>query len=408
MNDLLFLAHRLPYPPNKGDKIRSFHWLAHLARRYRVYLGAFVDDPNDFQYEAEVAKYCEDYCIRPLGRVGRLVGTASAYFRGQPLTLGYYADSRLQAWIDAVVSKKGIRRAFVFSAAMAQFVETSGQCSIVTDLVDVDSEKWRQYSTRRSWPLSYLLAREARKLLEYERETAKRSARVLFVTSREARLFTELAPETAGNVHVVENGVDVEYFSPDRVYVDPYSTGARVLVFTGAMDYWANVDAVSWFVSEILPQVRARVHGAEFWIVGARPTRVVRNLAAAPGVHVTGTVPDVRPYLQHARAAVIPLRVARGIQNKVLEAFALGRPVVATSAALDALELPAALDDFRADEPVAFAQKCVGLLGAPRAMRSDARAFVLGRYRWDDKARLVEGFIEGVAPFESHARSSPP
>jgi sugar transferase (PEP-CTERM/EpsH1 system associated) len=404
MDTLLFLAHRLPYPPNKGDKIRSFHWLAHLAKRYRVYLGTFVDDAADLHYRSEIERYCEAYCVRPLRKSNAAVGAARAYLRREPLTVGYYRDAVLQSWVTDVVREHGIRRALVFSSAMAQFVARgpAAACGVVADLVDVDSAKWRQYAVRRRWPMSYVFAREGRALLRYERQIAARSSSVLFVTRKERELFVDLAPEAAASSYAVENGVDVDFFSPTRDYRSPYLPGARVLVFTGAMDYWANADAVTWFAEDVFPAVREAIPAAEFHIVGARPLRSVQQLGRIPGVTVSGTVPDVRPYIAHAVAAVAPLRVARGVQNKVLEAFALAKPVVATPAALDALELPPALLQWCAPDAVSFAAACVD------ALRSDgkqsgavAREFVLRRYRWEDKVRALEAFIERVV--ETHA-----
>lgn len=393
---LLFLAHRLPYPPNKGDKIRSFQWLSRLSETYRIFLGTFVDDPADHRFAHEVAGYCEDCCIRPLHRLSVASRALGAYARKRPLTVGCYADPVLQNWVNGLLSRGQIRAALVFSSAMVQFVAPAAgkSCEVVADFVDVDSDKWRQYSLRRKWPMSYVFRRESRLLLRYEREVARDCASVLFVTQREAQLFAQLAPEVASRVRSIENGVDVARFSPTFAYENPYPPHGAVLVFTGVMDYWANVDAVNWFARDVFPRVRARVPDALFYVVGARPAPAVLSLAKKEGIVVTGTVADVRPYIAHARGAVIPLRVARGIQNKILEAFALACPVVATSAALDSLDLPVTLEACRADDAHAFADRCVQLLVGCSDLGPVARRFVLDRYRWEDKVDALTSLLD--------------
>src|SRR5262249_13933678 len=227
---------------------------------------------------------------------------------------------------------------------------------------DLDSDKWSQYSRRMHGPFRWLYRREAEKLFEYERRCAKVFDASFFVSEAEASLFTAKAPEASGRVSVVENGVDTDYFSPQGRYSNPYAADEAALVFTGAMDYWANVDAVTWFSREVLPRVRSGFPAACFYIVGTRPARAVRDLARLPGVRVTGAVPDVRPYLAHARVAVAPLRIARGVQNKVLEAMAMARPLVASPQAVDGIRPCAELLEWTADAPDAYARLLLKLL----------------------------------------------
>jgi sugar transferase (PEP-CTERM/EpsH1 system associated) len=191
----------------------------------------------------------------------------------------------------------------------------------------------------KPWPLSWIYRRESQLLLTFERAVAREFAASVFVTAEEAALFRRLAPEVpADRVIAVANGVDTDYFNPDREYPNPYPAHERVLVFTGAMDYWANGDAVDWFARTVFPEIYRAMPDSRFYIVGARPTPAVQQLATLPGVQVTGTVPDVRPYIVHAEFSVAPLRIARGVQNKVLEAMAMGKPVLATSAAMEGIE----------------------------------------------------------------------
>ena len=400
MTELLFLAHRIPYPPDKGDKIRSFHLLQHLARRYRVHLGAFIDDARDWSHVEHVKKMCGETCFVALHAARAKLRSLAALATGEPMTLPYFRSARLARWVNGVLGSRRIERALVFSSAMAQYLEGKPAHGVrrVLDFVDLDSDKWRQYAERSRGPLQWLYRREAERLFECERRYAGDFDASLFVSEAEAGLFTARAPEVSGRVRVVMNGVDTEYFSPDRSYPNPYAAVEAVLVFTGAMDYWANADAVAWFAREVLPRVRSEVPQARFYIVGARPVREVLDLALLPGVKVTGMVPDTRPYLAHARAAVAPLRMARGVQNKVLEAMAMARPVVSSSQAVAGISPCAELSEWSADAPAAVARSLLRLLREPppAALGEALRAHVLRHYGWGDKLARVEAILEGA------------
>jgi len=408
MRDLLFLAHRIPYPPDKGDKIRSFHLLQQLARRYRVHVGTFIDDKRDWSHVEQVKKMCGETCFVALHATRARLRSLTALATGEPLTLRYFRSARLARWVDDTLRSRRIERALIFSSAMAQYVERAAADRLrrVLDFVDLDSDKWRQYSQRKRGPARWLYRREAEILFEVERRYAAAFDASLFVSEAEARLFTAQAPEAATRVSVVENGVDTEYFSPQRAYPNPYAADEAVLVFTGAMDYWANVDAVAWFAREVFPQVLSDFPQARFYIVGTRPTRAVRDLARLPGIRVTGAVPDTRPYLAHARAAVAPLRIARGVQNKVLEAMAMARPVVASRQAADGIRPCAELLEWSTDAPETAAQLLLKLLRepAPAALGEALRAHVSRHYSWPENLARVEAILEGEAPARSPAR----
>jgi len=239
MEDLLFLVHRIPYPPNKGDKIRSYHILKQLERSYRIHLGAFVDTREDWQYVEEVGKSCAETCFLELKPLLARIRSLGGLLRRQPLTLPYYFDRRMKDWVERIIAETGVSRAFVFSSAMAQYLRGPDYDSMhrVIDFVDVDSDKWRQYSRQKQWPMSRVYRREAARLLQYDRAVAAEYDFSVFVSAAECSLFMRLAPETKDRVVCLENGVDVEYFSPEREYRNPYSGRDKVLVFIGAMDY---------------------------------------------------------------------------------------------------------------------------------------------------------------------------
>jgi sugar transferase (PEP-CTERM/EpsH1 system associated) len=343
MRRLLFLCHRIPYPPEKGEKIRAWHMIEHLARDWEVDLGCLIDDPADLQHMEALHGPCAAVRAEQTGPRWKVAAQALLQVRpGQPLTTGWFHNKALKSWVDRGLEAGRYDAVFAYSAAMAPYLSSAAAhrpgVRRVLDMVDVDSEKWRAYVPNAKPPMKQVWAREARTLLQFERRAAVDFDRCLFVSRQEAGRFAELAPETASHLDWVENGVDMTVFDAGQTYPTPYRTQAPVAVFTGTMDYRPNVEAVCWFAREVLPKLRATLNPApEFFIVGANPSPVVRGLGEIEGVTVTGSVPDVRPYLAHASLAVAPLRIARGIQNKVLEAMALGKPVVASSQAFEGI-----------------------------------------------------------------------
>ncbi|MHB0917649.1 MAG: TIGR03087 family PEP-CTERM/XrtA system glycosyltransferase [Thiobacillus sp.] len=395
MEGLLFLAHRIPFPPNKGDKIRSFNLLRHLSTRYAIHLGAFVDDPDDWQYRDALKPYCASIKLLPLhprrAKLASLVGLLS----GEALTLPYYRNRELARWAHELAASGAVTRGLAFSSAMAQFMPAS-LARRVLDMVDVDSDKWTQYAPTQRWPLSWLYAREGRKLAAWEARVAQDFDATLLVSHAEAALLQQRAPAAQHKIGAFENGVDADYFSPARDYPDPYPPGVQGVVFTGAMDYWPNVDAVSWFAERIFPAVRAAVPGAQFTIVGSHPTDAVLELARQPGVVVTGSVPDVRPWLAHAACAVAPLRIARGVQNKVLEAMAMARPVVASAQAAEGIRAEAGRDFTLALGEAEFAHAVVARLQTASSA-APARDCILAHYDWARNLSTIDPLFEQAA-----------
>jgi len=395
VEDLLLLIHRIPYPPNKGDKIRSYHLLKHLARDYRVHLATFVDDADDWQHVPTVEKMCASSHFASLNTLLSRVRSLGALVKNRSLSLDYYRDAGLQRWVDQTVAAHGIGRVLVFSSAMAQFVDHHRGARRVIDFCDVDSDKWRQYADKKSWPMSWLYRHEARQLLSYERQVAREYDASLFVSAPEADLFRQLAPESDAKIGFFSNGVDTDYFSPAAAGASPFKEGERAIVFTGAMDYWPNVDAVQWFAQEAMPLLRARFPDLRFYIVGARPTPAVQELGKLPNIVVTGTVPDVRPYIAHARAAVAPLRIARGIQNKVLEAMAMATPVVVTPQALEGIEAEPGKELVLANDAAGFADAVALLLARDgNDMGLAARARVERKYSWPSNLACIGECLE--------------
>lgn len=395
MQDLLLLIHRIPYPPNKGDKIRSYNLLKHLARDYRVHLATFVDDAADWQYVPKVEAMCASSHFAALNPMLARVRSLGALVKNRSLSLDYYQDAELQRWVDRTVAAHAIKRVLVFSSAMAQYADDYPQARRVIDFCDVDSDKWRQYADKKSWPMSWLYRHEARQLLRYERQVARAYDASLFVSAPEADLFRQLAPESTARIGHFSNGVDTEYFSPEHDFASPYAPGEQALVFTGAMDYWPNVDAVQWFCDAVFPALLAAAPGLRFYIVGSRPTPEVQALAARSGVSVTGTVPDVRPYIRHAAVSVAPLRIARGIQNKVLEAMAMAAPTVVSPQALEGIDAVPDVELAVASDAPAWIEKVGALLArGDHDMGRAARARVEHHYSWPSNLACIEERLE--------------
>ncbi len=408
MPPLLFLAHRIPYPPNKGDKIRSYHLLRALSRRRKIFLGAFVDDGEDWRHASTLENWCEDVFFVPLRPARARIRSLRGLLSGTAMTVPYYADRRLQRWVDRVIAANRIREVVVFSSAMAQYVDGSqySEMNRAMDFVDVDSEKWRSYAESERPALRWLYRREARKLLCYERSVAERFNSVWFVSPEEAELFGQRAPDSAANTSYYRNGVDSDYFRPTKGYGNPYRDREAAIVFTGAMDYRPNVDAVVWFGQRVLPMIRERHPRAVFYIVGGKPAEHVKRLARTPGIEVTGYVPDVRPYLAHCTCAVAPLHIARGVQNKVLEALAMARPVVATEQAATGIPAAAGRDLLVGRQEDDFAAHVCSILEGrvgPEMARA-GRQLVIENFSWEAcLGRFTQAFFGKTVPNEGRA-----
>ena len=396
---LLFLAHRLPYPPNKGDKIRSFHLLRHLARDYRVFLGAFVDTAEDLQHTDALRGLCEELMVLRLRPKWARLGSLRGLLEGQPLTVPYYRRQAMADWVDRTIADHHIDRALVFSSAVAPYLLGRGHAGLrrVIDFVDVDSDKWAQYAETTNRLTRWIYRREAVRLLALERRIAQEFDGSVFVSAAEADLFRKVAPESADKVSFAYNGVDTVYFDPELPLQSPYAEGECPLVFTGAMDYWPNVDAVCWFAERILPAVRKSRPDAVFYAVGARPAPAVQRLGRLPAVRVTGQVADVRPYLRHAAAVVAPLRIARGIQNKVLEGMAMARPTVVTPAALEGITATPGDELLLASGADGFANQVVAAVsaGAAATVGIRGRRRVLADFDWDRNLTGFHRLLEG-------------
>jgi sugar transferase (PEP-CTERM/EpsH1 system associated) len=391
MARILFLAHRYPYPPNKGEKIRAFHIAEHLLKRHEVALG-FAMTPGDPEPDLSWAKRFSDFYCGRISTFDRLYRTGVSFLTGGPLSVAAFRHDGLDAWVKRHVTASKPDITFAFSSAAAQYAPRG--IPILMDFVDVDSEKWRQYGETQGAARAWFYRMEARRLLAFDRTEAARAAASAFVSEDEKRIFDRLSPETRAKHVAIGNGVDVGFFDPAKV--TPRAKTAPTIVFVGVMDYWPNVDAVTWFAQEIFPLVRRAHSTVRFQIVGAKPSAAVLALKDLPGVEVTGSVDDVRPYVAAADVVVAPLRIARGIQNKVLEGMAMARPVVTTPGALEGINAQHGRDlltGTTAEEIAAAVESVLSGRAAP-TLGQAARAFVLKHHEWGANLSKLDALID--------------
>ncbi len=384
--DILLLCHRIPYPPNKGDKIRSHALLTELAKRHRVHVGCFVDDPSDFEHVETVRRLAGGECLfLPVGRAGKWLSAARAIFSGQPVTTAYFGSPRLSDWIDAVAQRHAIEQTVLFSSAMAPYVLDNSRLEpdkTILDMVDVDSDKWLQYAQTTAGLRRWIYGREARLLQRLERTAARHFKATLLSSPFEAESFIAIAPESTSKVGVIHNGVNWDYFSPGD-FENPFPKGEQPIVMTGKMDYHPNADGVKWFFREVMGRLSAELPAARFYVVGSNPPASLQSLAG-PKLVLCGHVPDVRPYLHHAGAVVAPLQIARGVQNKVLEAMAMAKPLVTTPVAARALAARAGEHLWIENSPAGFAAAVVAAIKGNDRQRiaANAREYVTHHHDW--------------------------
>jgi sugar transferase (PEP-CTERM/EpsH1 system associated) len=396
MPDLLFLAQRLPYPPTKGDKIRAFHDLKYLSRWYDIHLGCLIDDPDDVQYIDALRSMCRDIHIAHIDRRFGRLASLRGLLTGEALSVTYFRDTGLSDWARRVAETIRPAVTFVYSSNMAPIILDLPKTGIrVVDLVDVDSEKWRAFAETASGPMRFVYRREWRKIAALEARIARECDLSVFVSSAEAGLFASQHPDCATRIRGISNGVDHRYFDPALDHQAVYDTARPNYVFTGTMDYPPNAEAVTWFTTEILPLIRRTLPAAQFHIAGSNPSPEVRKLADIDGVFVTGRVPDMRPYIAHATASVAPMRIARGIQNKVLEAMAMARPVVLTSGALEGIEADPVTETILADTTEDFAAACCRMATTTdgAAIGAAARVRIIRDYDWDATLRRFDDIL---------------
>jgi polysaccharide biosynthesis protein PslH len=388
---ILFLCQRVPYPPDRGDKITTYHEIRHLAASHEVALACLADGPVDLDNLAFLKPLLASVDAVPLRPWRARMRALTALATGTPLTVAYFNERELHERVAVRLQNEPVDLILAYSSGMAQYVQKYTNLPRIMQFADLDSLKWQQYAISAPFHKRWVYGLEFRRLLRYERRLAAEFDHSV-VFPRELSEFRQLIPGTP--VSCVNNGVDLDYFQPLTLPKQDKS-----LVFTGVMDYFPNVEGVVWFCREILPLIRREVPGVTFTICGARPNAAVQALHGQDGVTVTGRVPDVRPYLARSSVCVVPLRIARGIQNKLLEAMAMGLPAVASTAVYEGIDAEKDTHLLVADDPANFAGSVVRLL-KNEELRSQmglkARACVEANYCWETQLRRLDQVVAAV------------
>lgn len=403
--NILYIAHRIPYPPNKGDKIRAYHQLRALAEIGNVFLCALVDETEDWQYQTTLESFCKEVKLIGVNSNWKKVISLSGMLRRKPMSVLYFHEKHLQEKIDVILQENKIDVICCFSGTSAEYLYCSRHAEwlfstnrkkplLIMDFCDVDSLKWQEYGKRSSFPFSYLYNQEGRLLNTYEKEIVRKFDTSIIITENEKALFRENVNRSA-NPLVIGNGVDLEYFNPEMVTSSATCNDRKgtELLFVGAMDYRANVDGVCWFAEAVWPQVLNYSKNTIFTIAGRNPTRAVQLLHGKKNILVTGAVEDIRPYYQSASIVVVPLRIARGIQNKVLEAMAMGKAVVSTTNAATGIIDHEGHGVQIQDNPHEFAKAITSLIGDKiTSAKSGAqnRAYVEKYFNWSTNLEVLK------------------
>jgi sugar transferase (PEP-CTERM/EpsH1 system associated) len=386
--NILFLCHRVPFPPDKGDRIRSYHLLKFLSGIGNLSLGFLTAEPVPESTADALRKLCERVHSARVGAPKRWVRAGTSLVRGRSATEGLFYSRAMFNKVGEWLSSTEFDSVVCFSSSTLQYVQGRGvDFRLVVDLVDVDSQKWLDYA-RRSWPPRSTLFRvEAQRVRRIERQASGARA-VVLVSESEAEIYHALCP--TANVQVVTNGVDLDYFRPRPDADSP------TCAFVGYLGYRANVVGLQWFCREVWPGVRARVPQARFRIIGRNAVAAVRRLSHVPGVEVVVGAPDVRPLIAEAGVVLAPLLIARGVQNKVLEAMAMGKTVIASPAALDGLALTVGQHALCADSPNEWIQALVSIWSSPeqrQAIGHYARAYVEEHHNWESCLKPYENLV---------------
>jgi sugar transferase (PEP-CTERM/EpsH1 system associated) len=401
---ILYVCHRFPYPPKRGGKIRPYNMIRHLARRHEVHVASLARS----QEEATEGEGLRDFCARyEMSVVSAPLQIARMLLRLPtlaPSSFGYFRSSQLARRIRDALAHESFDLIFVHCSSVAPYVERVAGIRKILDFGDMDSQKWLEYARYKPFPLSLGFALEGRKLEREERRLARRFD--LCTATTRAEWETLESYRTGVPTDWFPNGVDADYFSPTDAPSDP-----NTIVFVGRMDYYPNQECMFDFCARTLPLLKSRRPGTRLVIVGADPSPAVRRLAEIEGVTVTGSVPDVRPYVRNAALMVAPLNIARGTQNKILEAMAMGVPVVTSKVAAGGV---VALPDEHylvATNPAEYAAAIERIAGDPaeRARLAAAgRARMLSHHAWERSMRRLDAIIERcLAERSPHVAAQP-
>lgn len=387
---ILFVCHRVPYPPKRGGKIRPFNIIRYLGERgHQVTVASLARTEQERDEARDLQKHCARTMVEVISNSAAFPRMLAWAPTNRPSSFGYFYSPALARRIAEEVRSGGYDLIFVHCSSVAPYVSRLSAPLKVLDFGDMDSQKWREYARYRPFPLSLVYGLEALKLERTERLLAAQFDLCTCTTAAELRSLRALT--TASPSDWFPNGVDADSFRPAQDGYDP-----DLVAFVGRMDYFPNQQAVLGFCRDTLPRLRARRSGLRFQIVGADPPPHIRALQDLPGVEVTGSVPDVRPFVTRAALTVAPLAIARGTQNKILESMAMGVPVVCSTQAAGGVDAVPGEHLLTADSSDEYVTAILSLLESP-ARRSElaaaARARVLSHHSWPSSMRRLEEML---------------
>jgi sugar transferase (PEP-CTERM/EpsH1 system associated) len=387
---ILFVTHRFPYPPDKGDRIRTYHFIRFLSKYHQVYLASLADESVSLEAQRHLEQLCAQVLIVPVSK-SRWLRAGASLVRGQSASIGAFHSKQLLDALSDWHARYSFDMTLASASSIAWYLQIPPMRNVpsVVDLMDVDSQKWLDYAQASTWPKSWLYRREGKALHRAEQDISYWAKQVLLVSDAETKLFEKIAPDA--NPVTITNGVDLDFFSPSDL-----TPKTDTCVFVGALDYRPNVDAAIWFGRSVWPNLHAQRPNAEFRIVGRNPVAAVCDLANIPGIKLIGQVPDVRPYVRRSTTVIVPLRLARGIQNKVLEAMALGKPVVASPQACAGLRADVSSPVIQARSSDEWETALLDLWSnddRAAAVGDSSRYYVEKYYRWE---RCLEPLLDHI------------
>jgi len=394
---ILFVCHRFPFPPQRGGKIRPFNVIRHLSQQHDVTVASLARSDAELAAGAGLTNHCARVIAEKISAPAALVRMVTRLPTATPSSMGYFYSPELARRIGAELARTRFDLIFVHCAFVANYVAQATSAKKILDFGDMDSQKWLAYADARAFPLSLGFRLDGTKLRRAEERLATKFD--LCTCTTQGELETLRSYNTGVPVDWFPNGVDSEYFRPSDTPYEP-----DTVCFVGRMDYYPNQEAVIHFCRNILPLIRARRPGVALRIVGAAPPTKIRDLARLPGVTVTGSVPDVRPFVQATAVSVAPLRIARGTQNKILEAMAMGVPTVSSVAAAKGVDAEPGQHLLTATGSQEFSEAVLRVLEHPaerRRLAENARARVLSHHAWPRSMAKLDRLID------EHCRARP-
>ena len=387
---ILYVCHRFPFPPNRGGKIRPFNMIRHLSQTHEVTVASLARSPEEARDGEGIAPHCHRYLMDTVTTVGAMARMLIGAPTLVPASMANFHAPGLARMIREELRRTAFDLIFVHCSSVAHYVANVPRIPKIIDFGDMDSQKWLDYARQRPFPVSLVYQIEGLKMRRAEMQLARKFDLCTCTTRAEYETLIGYGADTPAAWF--PNGVDLEFFAPGVGAYDP-----NAIVFVGRMDYYPNQQGVIDFCANVLPLIQTQRPAATFSIVGAKPSAEVLELGNLPGVTVTGTVPDVRPYVTGAAVAIAPLQIARGTQNKILESLAMGVPVVSSAAAAKGIDAVEGEHFLAAGNAADFARLTLRLLSDPaerdRLARA-GRARMESHHNWPASMRRLDAIIE--------------